>query len=230
MLLEAWGKTHRFCAVYQSQSVSILCSTQPCHRTPGSGNFVSFRETFQLQCLRLPLLPPFLPQTSNSHPRQNCFTLQSDYGGRGVGRDPLCICPQALAQVGSCPSKRVAAPCPTSNHAHEPRSHLHPARSSQASGEAARGLYHHGDLGGDARTAYTTTERCVLSPLPAGCPGVPLGYHGRAHEGQHGVWAASREAVLGVTGLTGRTRMNRPNLSGMDEGSKTETHPRLFRN
>lgn len=163
------------------------------------------------------------PQTELLYP-------QSDYGGRGVGRDPLCICPQALAQVGSCPSKRVAAPCPTSNHAHEPRGHLHPARSSQASGEAARGLYHHGDLGGDARTAYTTTERCVLSPLPAGCPGVPLGYHGRAHEGQHGVRATSREAVLGVTGLTGRTRMNRPNLSGMDEGSKTETHPRLFRN
>lgn len=87
MLLEAWGKTHRFCAVYQSQSVSILCSTQPCHRTPGSGNFVSFRETFQLQCLRLPLLPPFLPQPPTLTPDRTALPPKRLWGA-GCGTGP----------------------------------------------------------------------------------------------------------------------------------------------
>lgn len=141
---------------------------------------------------------------------------------------PLCICPQARAQVGLGPLKHVAAPCPTSNHAQEPRGHLPPARSSKAQGRGPGGRITKG------------TSAAMLGPLippPKGVSsarfllaaqdGTPLGYHSRAHEGQHGVWTTSREAVLGVTG---RTQMNQPNLGGMDEESKRETHPRLFRN
>lgn len=87
---------------------------------------------------------------------------------------PFASAPPARAQVVPCPLKRVAARRLTSNHAHGPRGHLPPARSSKAAGEGARGPYRQGDLGGDARTADTTTERCVLSPLPAGCPRMAL--------------------------------------------------------
>lgn len=96
MLLEAWGKTHRFCAVYQSQSVSILCSTQPCHRTPGSGNFVSFRETFQLQCLRLPLLPPFLPQPPTLTPDRTALPSKVIMGGGVWDGTPFASAPRHL--------------------------------------------------------------------------------------------------------------------------------------
>lgn len=88
LLLEAWGKTHRFCAVYQSQSVSILCSTQPCHRTPGSGNFVSFRETFQLQCLRLPPAPALPPSNLQLSPQTELLYPPKRLWGAGCGTGP----------------------------------------------------------------------------------------------------------------------------------------------